>query len=98
MTRPLRIKTNLPVIKIAKYYLIDTRNPIGNCALFWRPNGAGYTTDLKDAGLFEKGYSSRETDIEIPEYIVQQCTVTHVELGKLRDVMNKAGIKWGKGK
>jgi hypothetical protein len=81
-----------------KYYIIDSRNPIGNCALFWRPEGAGYTTDLKDAGLYEKGHSSRDTDIEIPENIIEQCTVTHVELWKLREVMSKAGVKWGKDK
>ena len=79
-----------------KYYIIDSRNPIGNCALFWRPEGAGYTTDLNDAGLYDKGYSSRESDIEVPENIAKECAITHVEIGKLREAMNKANIKWGK--
>lgn len=68
-----------------KYYILDIRNPIGNCALFWRPEGCGYTTELEEAGLFEKGYSHRETDIEIPENIVKECSVTHVRLDSLRE-------------
>ena len=79
-----------------KYYLLDARNPIGNCALFWRPEGAGYTTNLNEAGLYDKGHSSRETDIEIPENIAKECAIIHVELDTLHGAMAKAGMKWGK--
>lgn len=40
-------------------YYIRTRGYIGNGLVWWRPNSAGYTSDLKQAGkyTYEKAYS-----------------------------------------
>lgn len=32
---------------------------VGNCILFWRKNGAGYTPDLDDAEIFTKEEAER---------------------------------------
>lgn len=35
------------------YYIISLKHsPIGNAAVWWRPNAGGYTTRLEDAGIF----------------------------------------------
>lgn len=31
------------------FYIQDTRNYVGNSVLWWRENGAGYTTNLDEA-------------------------------------------------
>lgn len=33
-------------------YIVDCRNGPSDYAFFWRPNGAGYTSDLSQAGLY----------------------------------------------
>lgn len=49
--------------------------PVGDCILWWRQDGAGYTIDLSDAGIYDKDSalklaSNREEDIVYPcEYI-----------------------------
>lgn len=34
------------------YYLLRDGHVVGNSLMWWRENGAGYTTDLDDAGKF----------------------------------------------
>lgn len=50
------------------YFVQDTRSFVGNCPLWWRPNGGGYTTNLDEAGKFTreaamKLHSNRDTDL-----------------------------------
>lgn len=78
------------------FYILDARTIVGNCALWWRPNGAGYTTQLEEAGLYEEADAKngrRETDIAVPEEIAKKCAVTHVRMERLRDAMEQAGLK-----
>jgi hypothetical protein len=79
-----------------KFYILDTRTGVGNCAVFWCPNGAGYTTQLEEAGLFseEEARSHRETDIPIPEEMAKACSVTHVRLERLREALDQTGVAW----
>lgn len=45
------------------YYVQDTRSVVGNCALWWRENGAGYTCAIDEAGLYRKDHRTwRDTD------------------------------------
>ena len=34
------------------YYLIDSRQRVGNCLLFWKDLGQGYTTNILEAQKF----------------------------------------------
>ena len=77
-----------------KVYILDTRQIVGNCALWWAPDGKGYTCEIDKAGLYDAGYANRNTDVEIPEEIAKSCTVSHVRVERLREEMDKAGIKW----
>lgn len=79
-----------------KFYILDARSGVGNCALFWRPKGAGYTTQLEEAGLYdeEDARSHRPTDVAISEEMAAACSVTHVRLERLREALDAAGVKW----
>lgn len=66
---------------MSEYYILDTRTIVGNCAMFWRGNSAGYTTDLKDAGRYSEEFAerrSRPTDIGLPCDEVDKLAVLHV--------------------
>lgn len=57
-----------PPEAVPLYYIQDTRSFIGNCPVFWGPDGNGYTTDLRQAGkyTFEKAmrqHFMRDTDL-----------------------------------
>jgi len=67
-----------------QYVILDTRQIVGNCAMFWRPDGAGYTCDLNDAGLYEKKKGRRETDIYVPIEVARSMAVAHVRVEPLK--------------
>ncbi|WP_313171405.1 dATP/dGTP pyrophosphohydrolase domain-containing protein [Stenotrophomonas sp.] len=53
------------------FYIQDTRSFVGNCPMWWAPNGAGYVTRLDEAGRFTEQEAirqnrSRETDVPWP--------------------------------
>ena len=79
--------------KTERFYIIDTRMIVGNCALFWCPNGNGYTTQLEEAGLYseEDANNNRDTDVAVPESMAKTCAVTHVRLDRLREM---PGFVW----
>lgn len=64
----------------ARYYVQDTRQVVGNCMLFWRKGGSGYTTELGDAGLYTSKQAARmrETDRAWPRALIEQNAVRHV--------------------
>lgn len=79
-----------------RFYILDTRTVAGNCALWWRPGGHGYTTQLEEAGLFVAGERSlRETDLLVPEAVAQAHAATHVRLDTLRA---DPSVKWPEGR
>jgi hypothetical protein len=53
---------------MSKFYILDTRTIVGNEALWWRPDSAGYTTNLDEAGQYteEQTKGLRPTDIPVP--------------------------------
>lgn len=84
------------------YYLQDTRSTVGNCPLWWRENGSGYTTNLREAHkyTFEEAmrqHRCRETDLPWPcEQIdaIQRITVDVQYMGsyaKQRAALAKHG-------
>lgn len=62
------------------YLIQDTRQYVGNCVLWWRPEGAGYTTEFGEAGRFneEEIRGNRDTDVAIPIEAATAACVTHV--------------------
>ena len=54
---------------MAKYYVQDSRQFVGNCVLWWRKENAGYTTDIGDAAVFEEDElpHNRESDVPWPK-------------------------------
>ncbi|HHA2975152.1 TPA: hypothetical protein ACOFD8_002518 [Stenotrophomonas maltophilia] len=53
------------------FYIQDTRQVVGNCPMWWGPNGSGYVTRLDEAGRYTEQEAirqnrTRETDIPWP--------------------------------
>ncbi len=53
------------------FYIQDTRQFVGNCPMWWGPNGSGYVTRLDEAGRYTEQEAirqnrTRETDIPWP--------------------------------
>ena len=70
----------------ADYYLMDARTCVGNCALWWGPDGAGYLCDLDKAGLYsyEEAHAHRDTDLPIPQDVAEGLAVRHVRVEGLQ--------------
>lgn len=75
---------------IADYYILDARSCVGNCALWWRPNGGGYTCELDDAGLYtlDDASSNSEHHIPIHRSIAERLAVRHVRW----EPLHRAGV------
>lgn len=70
-----------------EYYILDARNPVGNCAVWWRHEAQGYTCELGDAGLFTLDYASslRAADIPVHRSIAEEIAVKHVRWEPLHE-------------
>jgi hypothetical protein len=70
----------------ACFYVLDARSVVGNCAMWWCPDGQGYTCDIAKAGLYtaRRCAGMRETDIPVHRDVVAELTVKHVRLDHLR--------------
>ena len=81
-----------------KFYILDMRAFVGNCAMFWAKNKSGYTTELENAGLYteEETRGLRDTDVIVPEAMARAAAVTHVRLERLQTALDEAGIRWRK--
>jgi hypothetical protein len=64
----------------ALYYVQDTRHVVGNCALWWRVDRAGYTCDLDKAGKYNGAEAAqmRESDVPWPVVHVEAHVIRHV--------------------
>jgi hypothetical protein len=71
-----------PLNPNGRYFVQDTRpgTPVGNCASWWRPDGAGYTCNLDAAGTCDgrRVLSMRDTDVPWLKSYIRQHAVTHV--------------------
>jgi hypothetical protein len=68
------------------FYVLDARTVVGNCAMWWCPQGQGYTCNIDEAGLYtaKDVEGMRETDVPIHRDEVQQLIVRHVRLDHMR--------------
>lgn len=67
------------------YYLQDSRTYVGNDVMWWCPNGAGYTTDLRKAAVYSKEeavakHQARATDIPWPKAYIDAKTRPAVDM------------------
>jgi hypothetical protein len=81
------------------FYLQDSRQVVGNDMLWWRENGKGYTTDLREAATFSRDdaqrmHDARETDIPWPKGYIDARTrpAVDVQYCKRDDALAGTGI------
>lgn len=64
-------------------YYIQSLGYVGNCLLWWKKGGSGYTCNLDDAGIFSmkeaSALTSREEDIFWPKDYVDSVVERHVD-------------------
>ena len=68
------------------YYVQDERQYVGNCMLWWCPDGKGYTTQIDEAGLFtaKEVRGMRESEVGWPKEYVEAHIVQHVRRDNMR--------------
>jgi len=73
-----------------EFYILDTRSVVGNCAMWWAPEGRGYVCSLSDAGVYtrEEAYGKRESDVPVPRALAEAFVVRHVRVDQLDDSMS----------
>lgn len=74
-----------------RYYILDDRSVVGNCAVWWAEDAKGYTCDLDRAWLVskEEAESHRETDVPVPQAMAERLVVHHVRRDHLRQAMHE---------
>jgi hypothetical protein len=81
------------------YFIRDTRVTVGNSAMWWRPDRAGYTCSIDEAGRYEEQEALsivriRGTDVPYPCEVIEPLTRRHVDVQDLRKV-EKLQLKKG---
>lgn len=61
-----------------KFYLLKLDANVGNCALFWRPDGQGYTCDLDQAGLYDEADAAAGHSVAVPTNTTNRLATRHV--------------------
>lgn len=66
--------------KVPMFYIRDARGDVGNCVLWWCPNGQGYTCELDKAGKYteQEAFGRRDTDIPVPCEVAEAAAIRHV--------------------
>lgn len=74
---------------IGRYFVQDTRSVVGNCALWWGPDSAGYVCDLREAGVYTGAETKgmRDTDLPWPVEAVQPFVVHHVRVDSVHGLL-----------
>ena len=85
-----------PLDPDAMYFVQDARTPVGNCGLWWAPNGNGYVCSIDDAGRYTGAHclSLRATDVPWPVDYVLDHTVRHVRVDT--QVLDRRNYKAGR--
>lgn len=82
-----------------EYYLQDSRSFVGNDMLFWKKDGKGYTTNLREAHVYTKDeavsqHQCRETDIPWPKDYIDAKTrpAVDVQYVSVKEALKGTGI------
>ena len=78
-----------------RYFIQDTRSFVGDSVVWWRPNRAGYTVNLDEAGEYEESEArsierNRGTDKPIPVEVARCVASSHVIADRLAKAMRTA--------
>lgn len=68
------------------FYVQDNRSFVGNSVLWWRHEGAGYTTNLDEAMIVNQDWTGRSTDIKHSKLKIDQLATRQVDMQKLRKI------------
>ncbi len=68
-----------------EYLILDRRSAVGNCGLWWGPNGNGYVCSFDEAGRYSKAdaHAKRETDVPVPVSLARKFIVQHIRVDQL---------------
>lgn len=71
-----------PLVDDALYYVQDLRAVVGNCGVWWAPDGAGYVCSIDAAGKYTGARCAgmRGTDVPWPVEYVLSRTIRHVRI------------------
>ncbi|UEM08025.1 hypothetical protein JL101_035840 (plasmid) [Skermanella rosea] len=77
---------------MSQFYILSKKHgPVGNSALWWRPEAAGYTTHLNEAGKFDGAYAeeirtnSCGDAIPVPCELAERLSHTAVDFSLIRN-------------
>jgi hypothetical protein len=84
----LRDGIGRPVVADHAYFILAT-DKVSDCAVWWLPNGFGYTANLDDAGTFfghelVAHLACRPGDLAWPVDWVNRRRIAHVRVADLR--------------
>lgn len=86
-----------------EYFVISLKWTVGSDYLvFWRPNNAGYTVDIQQAGRYSQDaiinqasyYDDHKNTLAVPCEEIELLTWRVVDSGKLNVVLDPRGVKW----
>jgi len=79
-----------PEVKGTRYYI--QTGDVDGMALWWLPEGSGYTTDLDEAGEYDETFVvRREVDIMVPVDLARRLARRCVLASRLCEEMGRAG-------
>lgn len=82
----IRIRLNFPKPKEQLYYIVSIKHTRGEKVCFWRPNNAGYTEIINDAGKYteeqvkssQNYYNNFDSSIAVPCEVVTSKILPYV--------------------
>jgi len=82
-------KAEAPLNESDLYYVMDDRQIVGNCVLWWGENRCGYTTELTKAGVYNRQQAEeiagcRPTDKVYRKTEIDAVAVVHVRAEHIR--------------
>ena len=84
----------------SSHYIVTRRHGmIGDSMLFWRPNGAGYTTNIDEAGVYDFEEADRlckgvhHEDVAIPCFMIPPRAQRHLHADSFNKLLGLLGDK-----
>ena len=77
------------------FFIMDTRQIVGNCVMFWGKNRCGYVCDINEAGRYtaKEAHTGRDTDVPVSVELAEKLAISHVRVEHLAQNMDWAPAK-----